>query len=98
MPRRSAMHAQPQRTLKRIVKQYGRDLVYDTRRTEALLRDLSGQHPREIFVLINAQKQRVPAELLAAPSWLPYRAIHTRLSRQLQQRLAITEDAADWAV
>lgn len=98
MPRRSAMHAQPQRTLKRLVKQYGRDLIYDTRRTEALLRDLCGQHRREIFVLINAQKQRVPAELLTAPGWLPYQAVHSRLSRQLQQRLAMTEDAADWAV
>lgn len=98
MPRRSAMHAQPQRTLKRIVKQYGRDLIYDTRRTEALLRDLCGQYPREIFVLIHAQKQRVPVELLTAPGWLPYQAVHSRLSRQLQQRLAITEDAADWAV
>jgi hypothetical protein len=92
------MHTQPQRTLKRLLKQYGPDLVNDPRRTEALLNDLCGQHPREIFVLVNAQKQRVPAELLAAPSWMPRQAIGSRLSRQLQEKLALTPDAADWAV
>ncbi|HXF62913.1 MAG TPA: SH3 domain-containing protein [Caldilineaceae bacterium] len=92
------MHAQPQRTLKRLIKQYGPDLVNDPRRTEALLNDLCGQHRREIFVLINAQKQRVPAELLAAPAWMPSQAVYARLSRQLQEKLALTQDAADWAV
>jgi hypothetical protein len=98
MPVASAMHAQPRRTLKRLIRQYGQDLITDPRRTEALLNDLCGQHRREIFVLVNAQKQRVPAELLAAPSWLPQQATWSRLSRQLQQQLAITEEAADWAV
>lgn len=92
------MHAQPQRTLKRLVKQYGHELVDDPRRTEALLRDLCGHYPREIFVLVNAQKQRVPAELLAAPKWMPAAATRTRLARLLHTKLAITEEAADWAV
>jgi hypothetical protein len=92
------MHAQPQRTLKRLLKQYGRELIEDPRRTEALLRDLCGQHTREIFVLVNAQKQRVPIDLLAAPTWMPRQATYTRLSRLLQTKLALTEDAADWAV
>ena len=92
------MHAQPQRTLKRLLKQYGQELIDDPRRTEALLRDLCGQHPREIFVLVNAQKQRVPNELLAAPAWMPRQATYSRLSRVLQTKLALTEDAADWAV
>lgn len=92
------MHSQPQRTLKRLIKQYGPDLVHDPRRTESLLNDLCGQHRREIFVLVNAQKQRVPAELLSAPAWMPRQATWARLSRQLQDKLALTEDAADWAV
>jgi len=92
------MHAQPPRTLKRLIKQYGPELVDDPRRTESLLNDLCGQHRREIFVLVNAQKQRVPAELLAAPAWMPRQATWARLSRQLQEKLAITEDAANWAV
>jgi hypothetical protein len=92
------MHAQPPRTLKRLLKQYGQELIDDPRRTEALLRDLCGQHVREIFVLVNAQKQRVPNELLAAPAWMPRQAVYSRLSRNLQTKLALTEDAADWAV
>lgn len=92
------MHAQPQRTLKRLLKQYGQELIDDPRRTEALLRDLCGQHTREIFVLVNAQKQRVPNELRAAPAWMPRQATFSRLSRGLQTKLALTEDAADWAV
>ena len=92
------MHAQPPRTLKRLLKQYGQELIDDPRRTEALLRDLCGQHTREIFVLVNAQKQRVPNELRAAPAWMPRQATYSRLSRLLQTKLAITEDAADWAV
>lgn len=92
------MHQQPPRTLKRLLKQYGQELIDDPRRTEALLRDLCGQHTREIFVLVNAQKQRVPSELRTAPTWMPRQAVYTRLSRMLQTKLAITEDAADWAV
>lgn len=92
------MHAQPPRTLKRLLKQYGQELIDDPRRTEALLRDHCGQHSREIFVLVNAQKQRIPSELMAAPAWMPRQATYSRLSRLLQTKLAITEDAADWAV
>src|SRR5687768_9988851 len=92
------MHAQPTRTLKRLLKQYGQELIDDPRRTEALLRDHCGQHTREIFVLVNAQKQRVPSELLAAPAWMPRQATYSRLSRILQSKLALTEDAANWAV
>ena len=92
------MHAQPPRTLKRLLKQYGQELIDDPRRTEALLRDLCGQHTREIFVLVNAQKQHVPNDLIAAPAWMPRQATYSRLSRLLQTKLALTEDAANWAV
>jgi uncharacterized protein YgiM (DUF1202 family) len=81
-----------------LLKQYGQELIDDPRRTEALLRDHCGQHTREIFVLVNAQKQRVPNDLLSAPAWMPRQATYSRLSRLLQTKLAITEDAADWAV
>ena len=92
------MHAQPPRTLKRLLKQYGQELIDDPRRTEALLRDHCGQHTREIFVLVNAQKQRVPSDLLSAPAWMPRQATYSRLSKTLQTKLALTEDAANWAV
>ena len=100
------MHAQPPRTLKSLLKQYGQELIDDPRRTEALLRDLCGQHTREIFVLVNAQKQRVPSDLLAAPAWMPRQATYSRLSKLLQTKLALTEetptikpyDEAAWAL
>lgn len=92
------MNSLPRRTLKRIVDRYGPDLVDDPRRTEALLNDLCPDYRREIFVLVNAQRQQVPAELLAAPRWMPRNALNTRLVRRLQDKLSLTEDAAIWAV
>jgi uncharacterized protein YraI len=92
------MNEQPRRTLKRLISQYGQELVQDPRRTEAFLNDLCGQFRREIFVLVNAQRQRVPVELLNTPRWMPRHAVRARLISQLQEKLAITEDAAIWAV
>lgn len=92
------MNDQPKRVLKQLIERYGPELVSDPRRTEALLNDLCGHYRREIFVLVNAQRQNVPADLLAAPAWMPRRAVWSRLSRRLHDKLALAEDAADWAV
>jgi hypothetical protein len=92
------MKNQPRRVLKELIERYGAELATDPRRTEALLNDLCGQYRREIFVLINAQRENVPAELLAAPTWMPRSAVWERLSRRLQDKLALAEDASDWAV
>ncbi len=92
------MKNQPRRVLKELIERYGVELAADPRRTEALLNDLCGQYRREIFVLVNAQRQNVPAELLAAPAWMPRSAVWERLSRRLQDKLALAEDAAEWAV
>lgn len=92
------MHDEPRRILAQLLILYGPDLHSDPRRTEALLRDYCPQHAREIFVLVHAQKQRVAADLLAAPTWMPQAAIHAQLARRLQQNLALTEEAACWAV
>jgi hypothetical protein len=92
------MHEQPRRILCELIRQHGPELHADARRTEALLRDLCAAYPREIFVLIHAQKQRIPADLLAAPRWMPQQALTTQLTRRLQENLALAEEAADWAV
>lgn len=92
------MHQRPRRTLAKIVVQYGDELIDDPRRTEALLNDLCGKHNREIFVLIQAQRRRVPAELRAAPAWMPTSTTVNRLTRQLEGQLALTPEAAAWAV
>jgi len=50
---------------------FGQALSEDPCRCEALLRDLCGQHKREITVLIRALKQRVATDLLGASAGLP---------------------------
>jgi hypothetical protein len=92
------MHRQVRRTLAKLVQQYGDELIDDPRRTEALLNDLCGKYTREIFVLVNAQRRRVPVELRDAPGWIPISATVNRLARRLEEQLALTPDAALWAV
>jgi hypothetical protein len=88
----------PRRTLCKLIVKYGPALHADPKRTEALLRDLCGEHVREIFVLVNAQKQRVPADLLAAPAWMPQQVLQAQLVKRLEENLALTREAAEWAV
>jgi uncharacterized protein YraI len=92
------MYDLPRRTLCKLIIKYGPALHTDPRRTEALLRDLCGEHVREIFVLVNAQKQRVPADLLAAQAWMPQQVLQAQLVRRLEENLALTPEAAAWAV
>ena len=44
--------------LRNIIDRYGPEVCEDPRRVEALLRDLSGEHRREIFVLAGGQPGR----------------------------------------
>lgn len=90
------MNNLPRQKLCEIVTQ--RNVLDDPRLCEALLRDLCGEHKREIFVLVAAQKERVAADLLAPQAGVPREVLLTRLTRRLQDNLALTEDAAQWAV
>jgi len=99
------MHDLPRQKLTEIVThrravtaRFGRDVVNDAKLCEALLRDLCGDHRREISVLVAAQKERVAADLLASQAGVPHAVLLTRLTRRLQDNLALTEDAARWAV
>lgn len=92
------MNDQPVNKLKQLIQQYGEELTADPRRTEALLNDYCPAYRTEVFVLVNAQRQQVPADLLATPKWMPSDAAAARLSVRLQDRLALSADAADWAV
>jgi SH3-like domain-containing protein len=92
------MYDLPRRTLCKLIIKHGPALHADPKRTEAFLRDLCGEHVREIFVLVNAQKQRVPADLLAAPAWMPQQVLQAQLVRRLEENLALTHEAAEWAV
>lgn len=57
------MHDAPRQKLRELIVEYGRSLCDDPRRCEALLKDYCGQHKREIFVLVNALKNRVAEDL-----------------------------------
>src|SRR5919108_737188 len=85
-------------TLRDLVAAYGRALLDDPRRTEALLRDLCGERRREIFVLVHALRERVPAELLAPARGVPAEITHARLAQRLCDDLGLAPDAARWGV
>ncbi len=92
------MHEQPRRILRQLIQRHGMELAHDPRRTQALLNDYCGHCRREIFVLVQAQRERIPGELLAAPRWMPTETLHTRLARRLEENLALAPEAAAWAV
>ena len=82
----------------RIVTTYGPEVCEDPRRVEALLRDLSGEHRREISVLSGAAREGIPAELLANAGKVPAAILGERLVQTLQDNLGMGETAARWAV
>jgi hypothetical protein len=84
--------------LRRIVLRYGPAIGEDARRVEALLRDLSGAHRREIAVLSGAAREGIPAELTSSRGAVPEAVLEERLARVLQDNLGLSEDAARWAV
>lgn len=92
------MHSRPPALLRQLIRMYGPALSNDPRRVEGFLHDLCGQHTREIFVLVHAQEAKIPAELLAAGGLAGDPALWQRLSRRLQDRMAFSPEAADWAV
>ncbi|MBN1261205.1 MAG: WD40 repeat domain-containing protein, partial [Anaerolineae bacterium] len=87
-----------QKTLKQIVERYGPDAYATPQRCEALLRDLAGKHKREIFVLVSALEEGVVNDLQTQHSQVPIDVTVARAAAKLQAALALTEDAARWAV
>jgi len=85
-------------TLRQLIVRYGHSLCDDPRRCEAMLRDLCGQHKREVFILVSALKQRVAADLLGGGGALPAPLLLGRLRQRLEDELALTGEAARWAV
>ena len=92
------MDNSPRIILKDLVGRYGTSLVTDPLRTEGLLRDMCGSYHREIFVLVNAVRQKVPADLLAPRHSLPLNLLQDFLARRLCDELSLSGDASHWAV
>ena len=89
----------PRQKLKLIIAKYGLVIHDDPQRCEAFLRDFCGQYRQEISLLINAQKEKVPSELLNSQNnSLPVSLTISRLSKRLEDNLAIKPEAAKWSV
>jgi len=91
------MNDLPRRKLVEIVAKHGREVVENPRRCQALLRDYAGAFRREISVLTMAVEERVPLDLLAGKT-TPRQFLLGRLTRRLCDNLALSEQAARWAV
>jgi len=92
------MNEAPRRTLRELIARRGPGLCSDARRCEGLLRDLCGEHRREINILVGALRGRVPLDLLANRNSVPHGLLLTRLAKRLEDHLALTEEASRWAV
>ena len=92
------MNDLPRRTLSELVVRYGPSLGDDPKRVGGLLRDFCGEHKREVFVLISAAEEHVPADLRAQQDSVPHNILLAQLTRRLQENLALTQDAARWGV
>jgi WD40 repeat protein len=92
------MNNLPREKLCELIERYGPSLCEDPHRCEGLLRDLCVDHKREIFVLMSALRERVVADLLSLRDGMPRELLFGRLIKRLQENVAISEDAARWAV
>jgi hypothetical protein len=92
------MNSEPARILASLVSRYGTSLAYDPLRCEGLLRDTCTRSNREIFVLVNAVRQQIPADLLNPRHSLPFPLFKGFLVKRLQDELAFSDEAAQWAV
>ena len=92
------MNDEPRQKLCELIVEYGRSLCNDPRRCEALLKDYCGNHKREIFVLVSALKKKVTDDLLKSSAGVPKEMVLGRLRKRLEDELAMTDEAAHWAV
>lgn len=86
----------PQLALRRLLTDYGPALLEDPARVHALLADLSGSNYRERFLLVQALRARIPAELLVLH--LDDTDQMQQLSHRFQTRYGLSTEAARWAV
>lgn len=89
------MHPKPGRVLSRYLSQQPGSQLPEARTVEAYLADMCGEHSAEIFVLVQAQRQRIPEALQSAENTAANRR---RLAQRLQRQCAFEESAALWAV
>ncbi|MEN6443895.1 MAG: HEAT repeat domain-containing protein [Methanoregula sp.] len=84
--------------LKRLLVQHGFSVARNATRCEGLLRDTCPDRSREIFILTNAVRQRIPDDLHAPRHSLPLSLMKGFLAKRLCNELGFSDTAARWAV
>jgi tetratricopeptide (TPR) repeat protein len=84
--------------LRRIIDDYGRDVIEDPLRVEGLLRDLAAGHRRDVFLLVQALRTGVVRALLDAERATSGDLVAQQCVRRLQDDLGLAPDAAAWTV
>lgn len=92
------MNDLPRQKLREIIARHGREVAEDPRRCEGLLRDYCGGYRREISALVGALEEHAAADMLTSPAGTPREVLLARLARRLCDHLALSEEAARWAV
>lgn len=83
--------------LVRLIGDHGPALAADARRLEGLLRDYCPRQRKEIFAIVQAQKEGIPVEIQSLSGSVPSRVLVGRLSQQLQTRVGLSPEIATWA-
>ena len=81
-----------------IVARYGTSICDDPVRCEGFIRDFCGPHRREIFILVSALKEGIPADLLSFRGKMLLDLRITHLTERLHSNMSFERDAARWGV
>ena len=84
----------PRQQLAALILRFGRSICEDSRRCEAILKDLCPEFKRETHLLVVAIKERVVADLLQMPTALPVPLQIQQLAQRLHDNLGIAENFA----
>ncbi len=84
--------------LQEIVTHRGTLVYHDAKLCKALLKDFCGMYRKEISILLGAVDEGIPAQLLASKPPVSHTVLIAQLINKLQENLALTEEAARWAV
>lgn len=81
-----------------LIARYGVSLASDPGRCEGLLRDTCENCGKEIFLISNAARLRIPEELTSPRHSLPLVLIKGFLAKRMEDELGFSRECARWAV
>lgn len=91
------MDDQLRHRLQRIVQEYGASLADDPGRLRDLLAEGDSSRRREIFVLVSAARERIPAGLMSSTAVAGEGTIRS-LARRLESECGLSDEVSWWAV